>query len=234
MKTRDVLNALLHKLTRLALRLRLPIQRRWGFDQSYQPNPFVNEGDNASKRLCIDRFNAFSEVFEPGVALSCMDIGCNQGYFVIRMAERGGFCLGIDYGRNEIMVAQATAKLAEVNNVAFAQLDVDEAMAKALPKVDVVICMSVFHHWVRRFGEDGARKIMDAVASRAGRYLVFETGQPEETGVAWADSLSFMGEDSQQWVEQYLLSNGFSRVEQVGEFIAEVSGMPRKLYVAVR
>lgn len=232
---RDLGNAALYRLQRILVRLQLLLQLDLGLVKQYQPNPFSStQPEGQSARSCIDRFNSFSALLPSDEPLCTLDIGCNLGYFTFRMSERGGMCIGLDLGRNEISVARALAARHRVPNVAFCQYEVTADSAAALPAVDVVICLSVFHHWVRKFGFSEARRVMEVVAARATRYLVFETGQHDETGVAWADDLAFMGGDCDAWIQMFLKDLGFRRVHHVGRFPTSVSPVARHLYVAMR
>lgn len=234
-KLRDIANALLFRFVLVGLRLRLWLQISCRLVEQYQPIPFAGPNQRASARLrqCQDRFEAMSRVL-PQRPLSVLDIGCNIGYFTFSMAQRGGFCLGIDVSRNDLMVAQALATLHQVGNVAFSELRIEPENASTLPRADVVICLSVFHHWVHRYGEETASKIMRGIADSACRYLVFETGQPEEKSKAWASSLEFMTPDSDNWTRCFLTELGFANVALLGEFDTSVSPVPRRLYLAER
>jgi|GEM_PF-826465 len=236
MKLKDITNALIHRANIVLLRLRLFSQFRLGLLKQYQPDPFSRESADASYtgRACIDRFEAISKVLPPNTPLSVLDVGCNIGYFVFRMAERGGFCLGTDIGRNEIMAAQALAYVHEIQNAAFTRFKVTPETVHFLPQVDTIFCLSIFHHFVRYFGEQDALEMMRDLSGKAGKYLVFETGQPDESGVAWADKLSFMRPDPREWIHGFLLELGFNKVHNLGKFQTSVSHVKRHLFVAER
>lgn len=228
-------NVILHRLTLLGLRLRLVVQRVLRLTHEYQADPFAKGAPKSTEgRSCVDRFAAFSTHLPDGTPLSVLDIGCNQGYFVFRMAERGGLCIGIDSDRNEVMYARAQAAIHRVPNTVFAEMTVDRESAKGLPAVDVTICLSIFHHWVRFFGADAAKDILRTVADRTRRYLIFETGQSEEKDAVWASEVAFMGPDSGVWIRSFLTELGFSTIHEAGPFATTVSNVPRTLYVAVK
>lgn len=231
---RDVANVALHRLTLLWLRLRLSLQRNLRLTTSYQPDPFSPIRRSSEARDSQERFEAFAKLLPEGEPLSTLDIGCNEGFFVFRMAEQGGTCLGFDLDRNAIMVAEARAWLHGSTNALFAVRSIDRHSAQSLPDVDVVICLSVFHHWVRHMGVEEAIATLSAVAAHAKHYLVFETGQPNELRTRWADQLAFMGEDYRTWVNETLITLGFQEVRQVGEFRTTVSPTLRSLFVAAR
>lgn len=236
MKFKDFGNAIIHKLNLVFLQLRLFSHFRLGLLSEYQPNPFEEEGRKANYggRPCVDRFEAFSKVFRKDIALSTLDIGCNSGYFIFRMAERNGFCIGVDIGRNQIMAAQALAYVHDVRNVAFAQFRVTPETVYSLPKVDVLICLSVFHHFVRHFGETGALEIMKILSKKTQEYLVFETGQPNERSMSWANELAFMKPDPQEWITNFLKALNFEKVHRLGKFKTSVSDVKRYLFVGER
>ena len=226
-------NAGMNRCNRILMRSRLGLQYRFGLLKDYQPDPFVElDGGSRSGRECSDRYEAFSGVL-PKAPLSFMDLGCNTGYFVFRLASLGGFGLGIDIGRNEVMVCQTLAYLHRVRNVAFSRLELSPENVATLPTVDVVIFLSLFHHFVRRFGQESAVEMLSGVAKKANRFLVFETGQPDEKS-SWAQDLAFMGKDPLAWSEDTLQSLGFDRVHRLGRFSTSVSDVRRYLVMGER
>lgn len=233
MNAKDLANAGINRINRIMMRFRLWSQYRFGLLKGYQPNPFAKGGkESVSSRECRDRFEAFADLL-PEEPFSFSDLGCNTGYFVFRLAERGGFGVGVDVGRNEIMVCQTLAALYRVKNVAFSRLPLSPDNIVALPTVDVVVFLSLFHHFVRYFGQESAVAMLSGIARKATRLLVFETGQPDEES-SWAKELSFMGDDPGGWGEETLYSLGFDRVHRLGEFATSVSDVKRHLLVGER
>ncbi|MEK9652310.1 MAG: class I SAM-dependent methyltransferase [Betaproteobacteria bacterium] len=234
MELKGYLNSLIYRISVCFLRLRVFVQDKLGLTKSYQPNPFLlAESQSRSWRESSDRFDAISHSL-PQEALSCLDVGCNEGYFIFKMAERGGFCLGVDAGRNEIMVADALAKIHKINNVSFINASVDPESALRFPKFDVVIFLSVFHHLARHNGLDHAKATLASLSAVCNKYMIFETGQPNETGVSWADSLDFMLPDIKEWCANLLLESGFREVVVVGEHPAVYCDVPRYLFLATK
>lgn len=229
----DISNALIHRLNLAFLKVRLFVQYRFGLLKQYQPLPFPSKilPVKYSGRECHDRFEAISKVLPSNIPLSMLDVGCNIGYFVFRIAKWGGMCLGTDIGRNEIMTANAIATINNIKNAAFFRFEVTPETVHSLPRFDLVICLSVFHHFVRHFGEKNAVQIMSIIANKT-RYLVFETGQPDEVEKEWAKDLQFMGADPQEWSSNFLKDIGFTTVHYLGEFPTSVSIVPRHLFVA--
>jgi len=206
------------------------LQKRLKLTKNYQPNPF-DIIESITLRDCSDRFDAISNNL-PHTPLSCLDIGCNEGYFTFKFAERGGFCVGLDAGRNEIMIADAIKQLNSVNNIVFSNSDVTLESLKGLPKFSLVIFLSVFHHIVRHNGLEYAKQYMNEISNINSKYLVFETGQPDEVTMSWAEEMSFMLPNIQVWVEEMLKDIGYDNIKVIGQHQAVKSTVPRLLFLA--
>jgi SAM-dependent methyltransferase len=230
---RRIAFAVTYKFDRLWLRLKLAVRAKSRYLGAYQANPFAADSQNSiGGRQCADRFSAFSKLLPDGEPLSTLDIGCNDGYFTFRMAERGGLAVGVDSGSVQIDNAQDLARLHKIPNAVFARIDIDDRSISGLPRVDLVICLSIFHHWARKLGEENAKGIMRRLAERTRRYMVFETGQPDETNTDWAKDLLFMGADHDAYVLNLLREIGFESVINLGQFPTSISPVPRNLYLA--
>lgn len=233
MKFRDLANVTLDRLTRMGLAMRLGFQAGIRLTHGYQPNPFVSSLQ-PDPRDCQGRFDAAMTILENMERPSVLDLGCNQGYFTFRFAHKGGICLGIDNDRSELMVARARAELHKIRNAAFLELTLDPDNLPSLPKSDIVVCLSIFHHWVRHFGQETACDMLSILATRAEKAMVFDSGQPEEKATSWATELNFMQPDGATWIAQYLRHIGFEKVHTMGLFPTSLSPIPRTLFVACR
>lgn len=233
MNPKDLTNAGINRINRMLMRFRLGVQYNCGLVKDYQPNPFSKKSKRSTGgRLCEDRYNVIANCL-PDQPLSFIDLGCNCGYFTFRMAEKGGFGIGIEAGRNEIMICQTLAALHRIRSVAFSRTLLTPDNIDTLPKVDMIICLSLFHHFVRYYGQKSAHFMLDVIANKAEQYLVFETGQPDEDA-DWATELQFMKPDPKIWIETRLMELGFDSVQYMGLFSTTVSKVQRHLFVAER
>lgn len=233
LRLRDVGNIFLDRSTRVALFVRKHLQLGLGLTHNYHPDPFDPRPDH-DPRDCCGRFQAAAAVLGDLVRPSVLDVGCHQGYFTFRFAEKGGVCLGVDIDRAELMVARARAEGHKVRNIAFLEMTLDQGSIRGLPTSDIVVCMSLFHHWVRYYGKEGALETLALLAAKTGKAMVFDSGQPEETSTSWGHLLTFMQPSGPAWISQQLRSLGFARVEEVGVFSTSLSPVPRTLFVAHR
>lgn len=214
-------------------RARTYLRQRLRPTPDYQPDPFDRSADSQrALRSCADRFDAIAARLPQG-ALSVLDVGCHLGYFTFRLAERGGICVGVDRSAAAVALARSRAQRHRIRNAAFVELDLDPAATAGLPATDVVLCLSVFHHWVRQFGQAGAMEMLTRVAGLARRTFVFETGQPEEADMKWAPQLDFMRPDSATWARATLTRLGLT-ADHAGAFPSGVSQGHRHLFVAHR
>ena len=228
-------NASLFRIIKFFTRAQLFMQLKVGLLNTYAPNAFVpREKILKDERASYGRLDAINRFLPEDAQPTVLDVGCNLGFFTFNMAKRGGFSLGIDYGRNEILAAKALSVKHSVNNIAFAQMEITPENAFLLPKVDMVICLSVFHHWIRKLGEAESLKIMKGLAGSANKYFVFDTGQPNEKNVEWNKCVEFMNPDINAWAEDYLEGLGFSKVVNLGNHRTSLSDVPRTLFIAVK
>ena len=130
--------------------------------------------------------------------------------------------------------AKALAAGNGIKNIVFTQMEVTPENASLLPKTDMVICLSIFHHWIRKLGQEKSFQIMKALADSTNKYFVFDSGQPNEKNVEWNECLEFMNPDIEEWAEAYFKELGFSRTVNLGDFRTSLSKVPRTLFIATK
>jgi 2-polyprenyl-3-methyl-5-hydroxy-6-metoxy-1,4-benzoquinol methylase len=148
---------------------------------------------------------------------SAMDIGSQHGWYVFMLAQHGLVSLGVDQHEPDVRLSQWLALYNGTSKASFIHLDVNPDSVKSLPAVDVVLCMSVFHHWARLHGLAHAEAIMQALADRCRDRMFFETGQPGESDRKWHDDLSFIQPTPEAWSSEFLQRLGFDVVAHLGD-----------------
>jgi hypothetical protein len=108
-----------------------------------------------------------------------------------------------------------------------------EFLAK-LPTFDTVIFLSVLHHVMYEHGVDYAREFMKLIRQKTAKFLIFDMGQSNETGMQWASILPDMGPEPHLWIADFIRSCGFVEVTKVGETDAYQSNVRRAVFVAQR
>lgn len=104
-------------------------------------------------------------------AESVIDIGCAEGFFTRRAAATDAFSLGFDYKQERIERARERADT--IDGCGFMRWDIGSANVTQLPTVDVILFMTVHHHWEKAFGLDTAEWMFQVVMDRCD-VLVYE------------------------------------------------------------
>ena len=100
---------------------------------------------------------------------SCLDIGCNAGFYTFELAGRGASVLGIDVDERYLRQARWAAKQFDLQDqVRFERMQVYD-LARRDERFDLILFMGVLYHL--RYPMLG----MDIVAQRVNRLLVFQT-----------------------------------------------------------
>lgn len=184
----------------------------------YQPLPWVGihkakRGEGTKVRL---------EAIETSLTgldiRSGMDIGSNSGYFCFGLAQKGIPMLGIDMDAQNNRIAQYAYGKIGMQTIALSRMVVNTETLRLIPTVDLVLVLSVWHHWVRSYGLDVAGQILSALWEKSGKVLYFETGEDEMT----ADfDMPDMGGSPQAWLENYLKTICIgSEITLLGQFKA--------------
>jgi hypothetical protein len=133
-------------------------------------------------------------------AKSLLDIGSNIGVLTETAARAGLFALGLEADWQAVSVARRNCK--PNLPLAYMHLAVTPSNVTALPTADVVLCLSVYHHWHRDFGHDGAQHILRMLVSKAQQTLWFEP--PSRRSKYWAMPPDFVDHDLNSIVEYNL------------------------------
>lgn len=102
---------------------------------------------------------------------SCLDIGCADGFFSAKAAVLGLYTIGIDNSAFRIDNARKIHR--NVAKCMFMCESITPQNIGKLPKTDVVLLMTVFHHWCDAFGNESAKEMMRTLATNS-RKMVFE------------------------------------------------------------
>jgi ABC-type polysaccharide/polyol phosphate transport system ATPase subunit len=110
--------------------------------------------------------------------VTCLDIGCNQGFFSVKMAERG--CrrvLGIDARAGNIEDARLIHGVYDLPNLDFSLADVTQIRPEEFGKFEVVLMFGML------FSLENPIAAVRHAAALTGRVLLIETAvAPEVTG----------------------------------------------------
>jgi len=147
-----------------------------------------------------------------------LDLGCAEGFYVLQSAKEFNiFSLGIDADIRRLDIAQNQLIAEDITSAGFALADINPDFIDQLPKFDIVIFMSVLHHFMYSHGQDYCRDFLSRLREKISKVMIFEMGQSDELENEWARKLPDMGNNPHQWIKDFLLSAGFSKVTKIGE-----------------
>lgn len=96
---------------------------------------------------------------------SLVDIGCADGFFIDRAADRGLRTIGIE--GNQSRVHRARERVEPNDSVEVRQMYLSPDNIEELPRADVILFLTVHHHWVRQYGWEDAADMFRVVCDRA-------------------------------------------------------------------
>jgi O-antigen chain-terminating methyltransferase len=196
----------------------------------YQPVFGKEEKSKAVTRACLDRWEAIAPFLRETKG-SVLDIGCNIGYFSFMASKGGCFSYGVEANDFNITCCHAIKAETLVENCVFMKEKVDMDFVRKMPSFDVILNLSVFHHWVKVYGDQQSIEMMKILASKC-RAMIFETGQSNETCTKWHQKLFFMGKYPDKWIQSFLYEVGFQDVKIIGTFPTGLTDVDRYLFLA--
>lgn len=188
---------------------RIPFSKDFGQRRHYQPtfttiNP-IGELIHKGERKCVDRAEMIlADLRDLGIAkASLLDIGCNIGFFCHYFQSRGYECTGyednshVDIRRFTDENSVETAERLSLHYGVSPKFHAESAVTllESTAAFDVVLCLSVLHHWFIGYGysskdkmnrdqiERGIRRLYDMTRM----VIYFEFGDVREDGWAPAD-----------------------------------------------
>jgi methyltransferase family protein len=207
----------------------------------YQPVPVLGRNDASRAQGTESRWRAIEAVIDsvPPDALrpaTGLDIGANTGYFTIALAEKGISTVAVEPAPLCYRTAMLAIRRAGLTGrAAVLVLALDPSNQVLLPEADVVLCLSVWHHFVREFGFETATTMLEQIWRQTRMMLFFETGEDEMPTEFGLPSLE---PDAQAWLAAFLATHceGGS-VEHLGlhqAFDADLNSVQRNLFVVRR
>ena len=147
------------------------------------------------------RWHAIAPLLERAEARTALDLGCNVGFFTLKLAQEGIAAVGVESHPTFYRTALYAKRRLGLTNVGFLVLTLTPATVELLPEVDVVVFLALWHHLVRTHGLDEATAMLEAIWRRTRRMLVFETGENEMPA---SYGLPPMAPDPRTWLADYL------------------------------
>jgi len=134
---------------------------------------------------------------------SALDLGCNVGWYALRLAALGIPTVGVEgyppYYRTALYAARRSRSPSQRLAIAVMMIDVENA--RLLPQIECTLFLSIWHHLVREQGFDAATGVLREVWRRTDKVLFFESGEEE---MRTYFHLPEMVPDARTWFTSYL------------------------------
>jgi hypothetical protein len=188
----------------------------------YQPLPWIGYARARRASGTVARWAAIEREVSAGSYRTAMDIGSNVGYFVIALSKRGISTLGVESDDKFSRIFRYALRKVGARNAGNLCIEVNPDTVELLPRTDIIVFMSVFHHWSRYFGWGAAVEMLRTVWSRCDGVMFFETGQGE---MPPEYNLPTLEPSPDVWLSRFLRDNcEGAEVSAMGQFQAFAPG----------
>ena len=198
----------------------------------YQPLPWLGLHQARRGTGTRARWRLLAPLLDAYPLRTALDLGCHTGYFSMALAQRGIVTLGVDADERALRIARYATNRLHSTRLAFSCMMITPDTLDLLPQVDLVLVLSIWHHWVRSYGLAGASAILATIWRRTNQILVFETGEDEMP----ADfRLPNMQGNPAGWLAGYLAEQcAGGTVRPLGQAQAFAPGGDERRHVAYR
>jgi 2-polyprenyl-3-methyl-5-hydroxy-6-metoxy-1,4-benzoquinol methylase len=181
------------------------------------------------------RWSAMLPVIDSQSVRNAVDIGACEGYFAIELAAAGVPTIAVESSPANVRTALLAVRRSGTSEVGVLALTVSPSNVGSLPAADAVLCLSIWHHFVRKHGVDQATAMLETIWQQTRKVMFFDTGETEMTPDYGLPSLE---PDPASWLADYLAATcPGSRVDHLGRHRAfDPSGNPceRNLFAVIR
>lgn len=198
----------------------------------YQPAPWVGVSGGQRAQATYSRWNVIHAELENIPPGSALDLGSQLGFFSFKLSEMGFVTLGVEADSHVIRAARLIQSASGIDGVSFRNNRLDSRSVHQLPRVDVTIFLSLWHHICRSEGFESAELVLKEVLGRTRQVCFFETGQSDETYMEWVHELPRMEPSPDRWVADLLKKCGAREVKHLGSFPAYRGNVKRHLFAA--
>lgn len=186
---------------------KLNTSRFIGTDPFFNYQPFfglLNNENLIRGKSTLLRFESISKFLE-SKDKTLKDIGCCTGYFCHKFVfGEDKIAIGLDFNSEFIETAKVISEKNKIDNKTFfIQMKISELTSQSLPKTDISLLLSIWHHWVFEFGLNSATKILINIWDSTRSKLFFESGEAE---VQEEFELPF-NKEPKEWLFEYLNKN---------------------------
>lgn len=201
----------------------------------YQPVRSLPRGVATRGSGSESRWSAIAALIEAQAVQSAVDIGACEGYFSLELAEAGIPTIAIESAPGNYRTLLFAVRRTGTRDVGVLAMEITPENVGTLPAADCVVCLSIWHHFVRLHGLEQASAMLATIWGKAEKVMFFDTGETEMTPDYGLPSMS---PDPRTWLTRYLAETcAGSRIEHLGvhgAFGPDGNPCRRNLFAVIR
>jgi hypothetical protein len=183
----------------------------------------------------LSRWRAIRPWLERTSVRLALDVGCNRGFFTLSLACSGVPTIGVEADPPTYRTALYAIRKAGIEDAGMLLMTLTPKNICALPAADGVLFLSLWHHFVRRYGLENATAMLSTLWERTGKVLFFDTGEAEMPD---SYGLPAMTPNPKDWLTEYLVKvctgGDIVHLGTHEAFAPDGGTCERNLFVAVR
>lgn len=201
----------------------------------YQPVPSLPGSRATRARGSESRWEAMLPLLEANGVASAVDLGACEGYFSLMLADAGISTIALEGLPANYRTTLYAVRRSGLANIGVLALALTPENVDMVPPAGCVVCLSIWHHFVRAYGLEAATSMLMAIWSKTGVVMFFDTGETEMTPDY---GLPEMTPDSRSWLEDYLgrtcADSGVVHLGRHRAFDPEGGAVERNLFAVLR
>ena len=169
-------------------------------------------------------------------AKNVIDVACDAGFYALKIAETGASVFAFDILEGSISRAREKAESQNLDNAMFSVFALTPENIVKMPRFDYGLCLSVFHHFVRQYGEPAARQMLVDLFDRTDRGLFLQI--PSKIGKytsAFSENLEGSETKTRKYLNDVFGERPDVRIRYIGKKVEKPPTEEyRYLYIAER
>jgi SAM-dependent methyltransferase len=148
------------------------------------------------------------------------DLGCSGGFFAFEVARKAKSVTAVDANKELIEQNRRNARDLGYSNIEFIDELATPQFVSTLPRFDVVLFLSVFHHiiinsklfpWSGSSDRKEALELIREINHRTD-VLVFEMGETWESFTKWGSTLNATIDNTREWIPKHVFGTSYKSV----------------------
>ena len=130
----------------------------------------------------------------PKDAKNIIDVGSNNGFFSIKLAQKGYQVIGYEPTDKFVESSNMICRKYDINNAVFYKIGLDKDSSESLFDADISLVLSVLHNWVKQSDYNTAIEILKNIWSKTNKIMFFELADTiDNEYIASFDTMPSMG-----------------------------------------